>query len=268
MKWNRAGLGLVLGLLLAGCGGDDGPTQGQGFTVGKNRFTLTQAGVTREYFVHVPTGYNGHHAVPLVVMLHGTNQTGEQFYNISRWREVADAEGLIAVFPTALTYCHYDDDNRNGVFEPGEKVVVSKWAGGNLGTAKRPLCTQAEIDALPAGQRTLSNHPLRNDVPLAQIVLHDQALSTSGAGTQFFIRRGQRYGHILDPRTGRPAEGLYSATVLAPTATQAEGLSTAFYPALSKAHAEGPRAFRALVVRFCLLSTGAGVVAASAAAIT
>ncbi|MFO0792049.1 MAG: FAD:protein FMN transferase [Pirellulales bacterium] len=72
-------------------------------------------------------------------------------------------------------------------------------------------------------------HPLRNDVPLAQIVLHDQALSTSGAGTQFFIRRGQRYGHILDPRTGRPAEGLYSATVLAPTATQAEGLSTAFY---------------------------------------
>ena len=62
-----------------------------------------------------------------------------------------------------------------------------------------------------------------------RIVLRDQALSTSGAGTQFFIRRGQRYGHILDPRTGQPAEGLYSATVIAPTAAEAEGLSTAFY---------------------------------------
>ena len=72
-------------------------------------------------------------------------------------------------------------------------------------------------------------HPLRPDERMAELVLHDQALSTSGAGTQFFIRRGQRYGHILDPRTGRPAEGLYSATVIAPTAAEAEGLSTAFY---------------------------------------
>ncbi|HEX3600586.1 MAG TPA: FAD:protein FMN transferase, partial [Lacipirellulaceae bacterium] len=79
------------------------------------------------------------------------------------------------------------------------------------------------------GWRVGVRHPLRSDERLAELILHDNALSTSGAGTQFFIRRGQRYGHILDPRTGRPAEGLYSATVLAPTAAEAEGLSTAFY---------------------------------------
>jgi thiamine biosynthesis lipoprotein len=72
-------------------------------------------------------------------------------------------------------------------------------------------------------------HPLRPAERLAEIRLRDQSLSTSGSGTQFFIRRGRRYGHILDPRTGRPAEGLFSATVLAPTAAEAEGLSTAFY---------------------------------------
>jgi thiamine biosynthesis lipoprotein len=33
----------------------------------------------------------------------------------------------------------------------------------------------------------------------------------------------------LDPRTGRPAEGIYTATVVAPTAAEADGLSTAFY---------------------------------------
>jgi FAD:protein FMN transferase len=79
------------------------------------------------------------------------------------------------------------------------------------------------------GWRVAIRHPLRQSDTLAEVILRNQALSTSGAGTQFFIRRGRRYGHILDPRSGYPAEGLYSATVLAPTAAEAEGLSTAFY---------------------------------------
>jgi thiamine biosynthesis lipoprotein len=72
-------------------------------------------------------------------------------------------------------------------------------------------------------------HPLRPAQRLAEFNLRDEALSTSGAGTQFFHHRGRRFGHILDPRTGRPAEGVFSATVVAPTAAEAEALSTAFY---------------------------------------
>jgi thiamine biosynthesis lipoprotein len=83
--------------------------------------------------------------------------------------------------------------------------------------------------AAEAGWRVGVRHPLRPNERMAEIVLNNHALSTSGAGTQFFIRNGQRYGHILDPRTGRPAEGLYSTTVIAPTAVEAEALSTAFY---------------------------------------
>src|SRR3954470_805449 len=79
------------------------------------------------------------------------------------------------------------------------------------------------------GWRVGVRHPLCPTERLGELVLRDEALSTSGAGTQFFIRRGRRYGHILDPRSGYPAEGLYSATVIAPTAAEAEGLSTAFY---------------------------------------
>jgi thiamine biosynthesis lipoprotein len=80
-----------------------------------------------------------------------------------------------------------------------------------------------------SGWRVAVRHPLHQSETLTELVLRNQALSTSGAGTQFFIRRGRRYGHILDPRSGYPAEGLYSATVIAPTAAEAEGLSTAFY---------------------------------------
>jgi thiamine biosynthesis lipoprotein len=46
---------------------------------------------------------------------------------------------------------------------------------------------------------------------------------------QFFRHRGRRYAHILDPRTGQPAEGVLSVTVVAPSAALADGLSTAFF---------------------------------------
>jgi thiamine biosynthesis lipoprotein len=72
-------------------------------------------------------------------------------------------------------------------------------------------------------------HPLFPARRLATITLHDRALGTSGSGTQFFVDRGRRLGHILDPRTGRPAAGVLSATVIAPTAAVADALSTAAY---------------------------------------
>jgi FAD:protein FMN transferase len=71
--------------------------------------------------------------------------------------------------------------------------------------------------------------PLRPQQRLAEVRLLDRALGTSGSGTQFFHYQGKRYGHLLDPRTGRPAEGILSSTVVAPTAAEADALSTAFY---------------------------------------
>jgi thiamine biosynthesis lipoprotein len=84
-------------------------------------------------------------------------------------------------------------------------------------------------------------HPLRSGERLAEFRLHNEALGTSGSGTQFFHHQGRRYGHILDPRSGRPAEGILSSTVIAPTAAEADALSTAFYVGgmeLAKAYCE------------------------------
>ncbi|MEE2781485.1 MAG: FAD:protein FMN transferase [Planctomycetota bacterium] len=72
--------------------------------------------------------------------------------------------------------------------------------------------------------------PLRPSERLAEIVLRDRALSTSGSQAQSFQYRGRRYGHILDPRSGFPAEGdILSATVMHPDAAWADALSTALY---------------------------------------
>jgi thiamine biosynthesis lipoprotein len=71
--------------------------------------------------------------------------------------------------------------------------------------------------------------PLRPGRRLAELRVHDRAIGTSGAAVQFFRHEGRRYGHILDPRTGWPAEGVLTATAIAPSAAEADALATAFY---------------------------------------
>jgi thiamine biosynthesis lipoprotein len=71
--------------------------------------------------------------------------------------------------------------------------------------------------------------PLRSERRLFEVAARNRAMGTSGAAVQFFIHRGQRYGHIIDPRSGWPARSLLSVTVLAPTAAEADALATALY---------------------------------------
>ena len=79
------------------------------------------------------------------------------------------------------------------------------------------------------GWRIRLRHPWIPDRTLAQVWLRDQALGTSAATFQHLEHEGKKLGHILDPRTGWPASGIASASVIAPTGALADALSTAFY---------------------------------------
>jgi FAD:protein FMN transferase len=59
--------------------------------------------------------------------------------------------------------------------------------------------------------------------------LRNAALGTSGAGEQFIEVNGTRYGHVIDPRTGWPASGILSASVVTADAATADALATAFF---------------------------------------
>ncbi|GAB5443933.1 MAG: FAD:protein FMN transferase [Fuerstiella sp.] len=72
-------------------------------------------------------------------------------------------------------------------------------------------------------------NPLFTKKRLGTVLLKDQAMSTSGSNIQFFRVGTRRYGHILDPRTAWPTEGMLSATVFAESAAIADALSTAFF---------------------------------------
>ena len=64
---------------------------------------------------------------------------------------------------------------------------------------------------------------------MALLRLRDQALGTSAATFHHLEYEGRKLGHVLDPRTGWPAEGVAQASAVAPTAAEADALATAFY---------------------------------------
>jgi FAD:protein FMN transferase len=81
----------------------------------------------------------------------------------------------------------------------------------------------------PRGWAVGLKHPWEPDRRLAVLRLRDRALGTSAATFRHLEYNGRKLGHILDPRTGWPAEGMASASVVAPTAAEADALATAFY---------------------------------------
>lgn len=68
--------------------------------------------------------------------------------------------------------------------------------------------------------------PFHRDQTFAYIDLADQAIATSGDYERFVVIDGKKYSHIVDPRTGYPAEELRSVTIICPDAELADALAT------------------------------------------
>jgi len=96
-------------------------------------------------------------------------------------------------------------------------------AGNNVTTNKKS--TGEPQSGWPIGL----SHPVLPEVRLATFHLKDQALGTSGSGRQGFFHEGKRLGHIIDPRTGWPADRFLSTTVISPSAAVSDALATAFF---------------------------------------
>jgi thiamine biosynthesis lipoprotein len=83
------------------------------------------------------------------------------------------------------------------------------------------------------------------DRRLALLRLRDAAMATSGSVEQHFNFDGNRYGHIIDPRTGWPAASVAGVTVVTSSAALADALATGFYVG-----------GRALAERYCAAHPG------------
>src|SRR5580658_3281645 len=63
---------------------------------------VTVSDVDRTYLVRLPRGYDAKQKYPVVILLHGMNQDTDDMERLTRFAELADKDGIIAVYPSAL----------------------------------------------------------------------------------------------------------------------------------------------------------------------
>ena len=154
------------------------------------------------------------------------------FGGTRRGLTVAERERLLA--RVGARHVHLDRASRSVRLDPGTALDLGGIAKGfAVDLALRALRNAgAESGLVDLGQSSISvfgqaltlevRNPERSDGPAwARFSLSEGHVSTSGGD--------QRQDHILDPRTGRPAHGVLSATVIASSAMEADALSTAVF---------------------------------------
>jgi thiamine biosynthesis lipoprotein len=98
-----------------------------------------------------------------------------------------------------------------------------------LSAGSSSICALGSGDGGQRGWDVGIRHPRYRDRRLAVLKIRDLAMSTSGSEEQYFEHDGKRYGHIIDPRSGMPAQRVTGVTVVAQSAAAADALATAFY---------------------------------------
>src|SRR5215471_1596870 len=158
-------------------------------------------------------------------------------------RVPADAELARALANVGMRHVTLDPDRRTVSFARagveisfgaiGKGYALDRMAGVlRTHGARRALLSAGRSSVLAIGGRgrgwPIDVRPQLASHTAGRLWIRDGAVGTSGAGEQFIVADGRRYGHVLDPRTGRPADGLLAASVITGDAAAADGLSTAF----------------------------------------
>lgn len=81
----------------------------------------------------------------------------------------------------------------------------------------------------PRGWRVNVSDPRDTRKDVAEFYLKNESMSTSGSTEKFFVAGGKTYTHIMDPRTGYPAEGMLSVSVIAPRTIDSEAWTKPYF---------------------------------------
>lgn len=95
-------------------------------------------------------------------------------------------------------------------------------AGGLINGSGDVSCWGQQADG--SGWRIAIGDPARPQAVSSWLTVSNLAVVTAGNYEQYFTVGGRYYGHIIDPRTGYPATGLRSVTIICPDVELADGL--------------------------------------------
>lgn len=130
----------------------------------------------------------------------------------------------------------------------GKGYAIDRGAAILRGAGVRDFLIQAGGDLYASGRRgdrawrAAIADPRATGTTFAAMDLATETFSTSGDYERFFLKDGRRYHHLLDPDLGEPARLCRSVTIVAASATDADGLSTGVFIL-------GPEAGMALIER-------------------
>ena len=162
-------------------------------------------------------------------------------------RKPDPAELEVAREKVGMPFVRFDDEEHSVRFEkPGMELnlgavgkgyvvdrVVEALRGWGIrcGLVHSARSTIAVIGEPPVGDgwRLGVTDPRATEKALGVLTLADSTMSTSGNWEQFFKLEGKSYSHIIDPRSGQPAQGILSTTVVGPSAAESDALATAFF---------------------------------------
>jgi FAD:protein FMN transferase len=118
-------------------------------------------------------------------------------------------------------------NNQAGNNQAGNNEAVNNEAANNQAGHNQARDTRRTgnvstcLVAIEDPRHTYDNRP-----PLQRIRVCNVGVATSGSARRGFAINGAWFGHVLDPRNGEPVGHVASATVVAPTAADADALAT------------------------------------------
>ena len=148
---------------------------------------------------------------------------------------------------------HFVDYRQIQIDEEAKTVTINPGFGLDFGAIAKGYATDCAVKALrqkgikhalinaggnvyaigekPDGKpwRIGIRHPREDGELLGVVEVVDQAVVTSGDYERYFEENGLRYHHIVDPKTGFPANTAYSVTIVSDTSMIADCLSTAVF---------------------------------------
>ena len=138
---NIAKLGALVALCAAfGCSGKEGSlkTEGECSNSSVDGYqTIVQDDITREYILHVPSGYDGSSALPLVIAYHGNGGCADQFAAYEAQLEsTADSNGFLLAYPQGIARAKGAAE-----WDPGDDGTqnINKIVTSSILTARRSI---------------------------------------------------------------------------------------------------------------------------------